>query len=193
MELIDRRKLVSDFWQGVEDCAILSYEDTDELMENAPTVKAVPVDEILRVIAGHSNYHGDNILSALICIAEGKKVNPVRPLEKVDAVEASRLGNLGRLMMPYIGCPRGRMGARGDGRIIELDPIKDVEGDIWVPVLEEDLNFLKAKAVEVVRCKDCKHYWKNVNTPGFDGKCTTVGDDDFCSSGERKDNERNAD
>ena len=68
----------------------------------------------------------------------------------VDAVEASRLGNLGRLMMPYKGCPRGRMGARGDGRIVELDPIKDVEGDIWVPVLEEDLNFLKAKAVEVV-------------------------------------------
>ena len=68
----------------------------------------------------------------------------------VDAVEASRLGDLGRLMMPYIGCPRGRMGARCDGRIIELDPITDVEGDIWVPVLEEDLNFLKAKAVEVV-------------------------------------------
>lgn len=58
-----------------------------EIIAEAPTVKAVPVDEILRVIAGHSNYHGDNILSALICIAEGKKVNPVRPLEKVDAVE----------------------------------------------------------------------------------------------------------
>ena len=41
MELIDRRKLVSDFWKGVEDGAILSYEDTDELMENAPTVDAV--------------------------------------------------------------------------------------------------------------------------------------------------------
>ena len=78
----------------------------------------------------------------------------------VDAVEASRLGYLGRLMMPYKGCPRGRMGARGDGRIIELDPIKDVEGDIWVPVLEEDLNFLKAKAVEVVhgRWVDAREY-----------------------------------
>lgn len=43
-------------------------------------------------------------------------------------------------------------------------------------------------AVEVVRCKDCKHYWKNVNTPGYSGKCTTVNDDDFCSHGERKDN-----
>ena len=61
-----------------------------EMVEDTPTVKAVPVDEILRVIAGHSNYHGDNILSALICIAEGKKVNPVRPLEKADAVEVVR-------------------------------------------------------------------------------------------------------
>lgn len=43
MELIDRRKLVSDFWKGVEDCSILSYEDTDSLMENAPTVDAVEV------------------------------------------------------------------------------------------------------------------------------------------------------
>ena len=43
MELIDRRKLVSDFWKGVEDGSILSYEDTDDLMENAPTVDAVEV------------------------------------------------------------------------------------------------------------------------------------------------------
>lgn len=85
----------------------------------------------------------------------------------VDAVEASRLGYLGRLMMPYKGCPRGRMGARGDGRIIELDPIKDVEGDIWVPVLEEDLNFLKAKAVEVVH-----GLWENVqNGKGCCSNC----------------------
>ena len=43
MELIDRRKLVSDFWNGVEDGSILYYEDTDNLMENAPTVDAVEV------------------------------------------------------------------------------------------------------------------------------------------------------
>lgn len=43
MELIDRKKLVSDFWKGVEEASILSYEDTDDLMENAPTVDAVEV------------------------------------------------------------------------------------------------------------------------------------------------------
>lgn len=43
MELIDRRKLISDFWKVVEDCTILSYEDTDDLMEKAPTVDAVEV------------------------------------------------------------------------------------------------------------------------------------------------------
>jgi hypothetical protein len=40
--------------------------------------------------------------------------------------------------------------------------------------------------VPVVRCKDCKHYWKNVNTFGYDGVCTTVSDNDFCSHGERR-------
>ena len=76
----------------------------------------------------------------------------------VDAVEVSRLGKLGRLMMPYKGCPRGRRGEPGyiDGemrRIIELDAIEDVEGDRWIPVLEGDLRYLKARAnnaVEVV-------------------------------------------
>lgn len=39
------------------------------------------LDDVYRVIAGHSDYHGDNILSALTCIAEGKEVKPVKPLE----------------------------------------------------------------------------------------------------------------
>ncbi len=46
------------------------------------SVKTVPLDEIYRVIAGHSNYHGDDILSALSCIAEGKEVKPIKPLEQ---------------------------------------------------------------------------------------------------------------
>lgn len=51
-----------------------------------PTIKAVPLNEIYRLIAGHSDYHGDNILAALTCVAEGKKVTPVRPIEAVPVV-----------------------------------------------------------------------------------------------------------
>ena len=57
-------------------------------------------------------------------------------------------------------------------------------------------NFLaklpKVDAVEVVRCKDCKYKF---NANGHDKKgCPLDGvglmnDDDFCSCGERKDNE----
>lgn len=53
-------------------------------IDKAETVDAVPVvplSEIYRVIAGHSDYHGDRILSALTCIAEGKEVKPIKPLE----------------------------------------------------------------------------------------------------------------
>ena len=60
-------------------------------------------------------------------------------------------------------------------------------------------------AVEVVRCKDCKHWLNSWVAPGAEhahGYChieetddVVVGrwDDDFCSYGERKDNERKAD
>lgn len=75
----------------------------------------------------------------------------------VDAVEVSRLGKLGQLMIPYTGCPRGMIGERGeDGtdscHLTELDAITDVDGNRWIPVFENDLSQLKAKAdaVEVV-------------------------------------------
>ena len=58
--------------------------------EKSPTInqedlyggrRVLLLDDVYRVIAGHSDYHGDNILSALTCIAEGKEVKPVKPLE----------------------------------------------------------------------------------------------------------------
>ena len=85
--LIDAYAMREDWLKNGENEYVYDANAFLESIDEQPTVKAVPVDEILRVIAGHSNYHGDNILSALICIAEGKKVNPVRHLEKVDAVE----------------------------------------------------------------------------------------------------------
>lgn len=84
----------------------------------------------------------------------------VREQPTVDAVEVNRLGRLGRLMMPYKGCPRGRMGEAGDAGsemgIRELDPVTDIEGDVWIPVLAEDLRRLKDKV-----CKPVVHgRWK---------------------------------
>ena len=69
-------------------------------------------------------------------------------------------------------------------------------------VSEEDIkNAPAVDAVEVVRCKDCKHY--KPQNQGAHRNCTTpycvrvvavkVSPDDFCSYGERKDNERKAD
>ena len=50
-------------------------------------------------------------------------------------------------------------------------------------------------AVEVVRCKDCKHRYTMSSGHGFCREHFPMGkyDDDFCSLGERKDNERKAD
>ena len=56
-----------------------------------------------------------------------------------------------------------------------------------ISIADDLLEQPAVDAVPVVRCKECEHYWKNVNTFGYDGVCTTVSDDDFCSYGKRKD------
>lgn len=49
-------------------------------------------------------------------------------------------------------------------------------------------------AVEVVRCKDCKHWTMGYcNHFAYYSYEPITNEDDFCSYGERKDNERKAD
>ena len=50
---------------------------------------------------------------------------------------------------------------------------------------EEMLSYVKGKdVVSIVRCHECKHWMK------MDGKCFPNADyNDFCSNGERKDND----
>lgn len=55
-------------------------------MSKIPTADVVPINEVYRLIAGHSDYHGDNILSALTCVTEGKEVKPIIPLTDVAEV-----------------------------------------------------------------------------------------------------------
>lgn len=55
--------------------------DVKRLLEDIPGAKVVSLHDIYRVIAGHSCYHGDCILAALTCIAEGKEVKPVCPAD----------------------------------------------------------------------------------------------------------------
>jgi hypothetical protein len=98
-------------------------------------------------------------------------------LPRVDAVKVHRLGKLGRLMMPYKGCPRGRMGARGcsgeDFKVLELDPIMDVDGNRWIPVLEEDLRVMKARVDDTVKLVHGR--WENIT-----GGMITLGDCSEC-------------
>lgn len=60
--------------------------------------------------------------------------------------------------------------------------------------MSEVLSFLEDSptidAVPVVRCKDCKHYWRNHADDISVSVCLASPEDDaFCSEGERKDDE----
>ncbi len=70
---------------------VMKIYNVIELVEDQPTADVVHIDEVFRLIAGHSNYHGDDILAALKCVTEGKEVNPVKPLS-ADVVEVVRCG-----------------------------------------------------------------------------------------------------
>ena len=70
-----------------------------EYLDEVPAAKVVSLRDIYRVIAGHSYYHGDGILAALTCIAEGKEVNPVRPAD-VAPVVYGRWDDSGRYTFP---------------------------------------------------------------------------------------------
>lgn len=60
--------------------------DAKRVLADIPNDKVVSLHDIYRVIAGHNYYHGDHILAALTCIAEGKEVNPVRPTNLAPVV-----------------------------------------------------------------------------------------------------------
>lgn len=57
--------------------------DVKRALADIQSDNVVLLHDIYRVIAGHSYYYGDRILSALSCISEGKEVNPVQPTELV--------------------------------------------------------------------------------------------------------------
>ena len=95
-------------------------------------------------------------------------------------------------------------------RLIDADALKRaIRAESWVKnlMVQLTLDYIDiiideaptVDAVEVVRCKDCKHYEKTTLGNRDRRMCTKVlgltipNPDDFCSYGERKDNERKAD
>lgn len=130
-------------------------------------------------------------------------IDAVLDAPTVDAVPVERLGKIGKLFIPYSGCPRGRVGRMGEPATLAEEAmfwgvIVDEDGTRFVPVVEEVLHELIEKAravdaVQVVRCKGCKHCFLDLSgrdyhicmKNGFLSR-NRVQEDDFCSYGERR-------
>ena len=50
-------------------------------IKTLPSANVIELNDIYRLIAGHSIYSGDSILSAFTCLVEGKEVKPIKPLD----------------------------------------------------------------------------------------------------------------
>ena len=64
------------------------FDDIVDWIKYTPTLtppnepRMINADKLAKRIAGHSNYHGDSILAAIYCAAEGKENDvPIRPIE----------------------------------------------------------------------------------------------------------------
>lgn len=67
---------------------LVYLKDVLGLIDEQPTLtppnepRVINADKLAKRIAGHSNYHGDSILAAIYCAAEGKENDaPIRPIE----------------------------------------------------------------------------------------------------------------
>ena len=85
--LLKHQRKVKFFGLGPDDES-WGYAVPTEIIENAPALtppnepRMINADKLAKRIAGHSNYHGDSILAAIYCTAEGKENDaPIRPLE----------------------------------------------------------------------------------------------------------------
>ena len=68
--------------------AAKAWQGAMQLLHDMPTLtspnepRMINADKLAKRIAGHSNYHGDSILAAIYCAAEGKENNtPIKPIE----------------------------------------------------------------------------------------------------------------
>lgn len=67
--------------------------------------------------------------------------------------------------------------------IVSLKPMRVTEITAWNQV-EYRRNMI---VTDVVRCKDCKYYWKNYTDDSVPVCLASPKDDAFCSEGERRD------
>lgn len=133
-----------------------------------------------------------------------KNMELIEDAPSISAVPVEKLGKLGKLMLPYSGCPRGPVGRMEDGNLekeaLFFGEITDEDGGKWVPVLKEVLLELIEKAkenstavdgVKLVRCGNCKHWMKDVaGCTKNVGRCEFanyfVGFNGYCVYGEGK-------
>ena len=57
------------------------------------------------------------------------------------------------------------------------------------PLTDKEKKMIYGYKGEVVRCKDCIHYWKNKPSDDVPVCLASPKDDAFCSEGERKEDE----
>lgn len=80
-DYIKRNKALNELCLNHRDVIYIDKQEAAARIRAIPKEDVISINDIYRLIAGHSNYHGDSILSAFTCLVEGKEVKPIKPLD----------------------------------------------------------------------------------------------------------------
>ena len=80
-DYIERNKALNELCLNHRDVIYIDKQEAAARIRAIPKEDVISINDIYRLIAGHSNYHGDSILSAFTCLVEGKEVKPIKPLD----------------------------------------------------------------------------------------------------------------
>lgn len=105
----------------------------------------------------------------------------LRQVPAVDAVPVERLGKIGKLFIPYSGCPRGPVGRMGEPVTLAEEAmfwgvIVDEDGTRFVPVVEEVLHELIEKASAVIDPESLRPKGRWVYDHWCEFKCSNCGE-----------------
>lgn len=81
--LIDIPDGLKDSFNHEEQWTSLLCADMRDVLNNGKPYEESPlyIEDVFRLVEGHSIYSGDSILSAFTCLSEGKDVKDITPLD----------------------------------------------------------------------------------------------------------------
>lgn len=183
-------------WLG----AVYSFEETEEAVKTAiRALQAVSAyDAVLQIPTAEPEHNVHDFPKDADCISRADAVDAISKIKRTDNWQAA-------VSMALLDLPSAQPKVRTQMSLADcisrqwaIDAVLDVipYDGYWKEQIEKAVNALPTAQPEIIRCKDCKHFTRDIpcvegHYDGCDewtdnGNEIMVAEDDFCSYAERR-------